>query len=174
MATHLTGLAWRLTFIAVIIIQTEVPSFAQSGASQSAPCRPSVRAAAGMLQPYLDEPWQFIGGGSVRACVTERISVEPEISVSPGSQFDRWTIVPNVLFDLRKPGGTIMPYAIFGAGYGSESDNRFGFRRSYMVWYGGIGVRVSSNGHLFVAPEFRIGDDLGSFLLGIGYHFSRP
>ncbi len=139
--------------------------------AQSAKCRPSVRATVGMLQPYMDEPWQFIGGGSVRVCVTGRLSVEPEVAVSPGSEYSRWYVVPNVLFDLRKPGSNVMPYAIGGLGFGRESQEGVDWQRSYMAWYGGIGVRLKVNDRVFVASEFRLGDDEGRVVVGVGYQF---
>lgn len=170
MTSHYEGLIARLTLAAVIVLGCALPSFAQSGIQQGAACRPALRVAVGALQPYLDEPWQFAGGGSVRACVTNRIGVEPEVVVSPGSHFDRWIVAANILVDLKKP-GRVTPYALGGAGYAREHDTHVTWRRSYLAWYGGIGVRFNVSERLFVAPDFRLGDDLGLVLFGIGYHF---
>lgn len=138
-------------------------------AAQGPACSPSVRASVGALQPYLDEPWQLIAGGSVRLCVLGRLSVEPGVAVSPGSEYERWYAVPNVLVDLRGPGRRVTPYAIGGVGYGREHDTHVTWHRDYIAWYGGIGVRVTLNDRMFAAPEFRLGDDEGRFVIGIGY-----
>jgi hypothetical protein len=174
MAIHFTGPISRFFLISAIVLQSAVASFAQSGASRGTACRPAARAAIGALQPYFDEPWQFAGAGSVRACVTKRISVEPEVTASPGSHFARWVAASNVLVDLRAPGKQMMPYAIGGIGYAREHDKHVSWHRSYLALYGGVGVRANINEHLFVAPELRIGDDLGILLLGIGYQFGKP
>jgi hypothetical protein len=169
MTTHHKRFTSRLSLAAAIVLGCALPSFAQSGSQQGTACRPALRVAPGALQPYLDEPWQFAGAGSVRACVTKRIAVEPEVVVSPGSHFERWMVTANVLVDLKKP-GQVTPYAVGGIGYAREHDVHVTWRRSYLALNGGIGVRFNVGERLFVAPEFRLGDDLGLLVFGIGYH----
>lgn len=99
---------------------------------------------------------------------TKRASVR---AVSPGSEYERWYVVPNVLFDLRGPGRSVTPYAIGGIGYGREHDKHVTWHRDYTAWYGGIGARIALNERLSAEPQFRLGDDEGRFVLGIGYRF---
>ena len=157
---------------AVVVLSLAVLSPAAVSA-QSRPCGSSIGASVGGLQPYLDEPWQFIVGGSVRLCVVGRLSVEPEVAVSPGSHYERWYAVPNVIFDLRRAGGRATPYAIGGIGYGREHDKYVTWHRDYMAWYGGVGVRIALTDRLFAAPQFRLGDDEGRLAVGVGYRFGR-
>ena len=125
--------------------------------AQLADVHGAVRITAGTAMKYLDEPWEFAGGGSLRVYLARRLSVEPEITVSPGSRFKQWTFVPNIAFDLRHPGERLTPYVIGGIGYFHEIDKSISYKRSEMAWNGGVGLRARLTRRIFLSPEFRIG-----------------
>lgn len=166
--------AVRWTFpIALMVFQPAPSASAQSPPPQEHHCRAAVRAAGGPLKPYLDEPLQFAGGASVRVCLISRISIEPEVVMSPGGHYERLTAASNVLVDLSRPGGDVVPYALGGIGYGREQDVHVDWHRTYLALYGGVGVKIQATDSVFIAPEFRIGDDLFLVLVGVGYQFGR-
>jgi len=129
-----------------------------------------VRATIGGAKQYLDEPWHFTGGGSLRFYVLKRFSVEPEFIVAPGPRFKQWTFVPNVALDLADPGNRVTPYVIGGIGYFHELDKSIDYKRSEMAWNGGIGVRLRLAGRTFVSPEFRVGH-ISRVAVSVGWMF---
>jgi hypothetical protein len=52
--------------------------------------------------------------GSVRLRVYKRLSAEPESAFSPGSLYQQWTFVPNLVLDFGEPGRRVTPYVIGG------------------------------------------------------------
>lgn len=130
---------------------------AVDGASQDPPVHGYVRATAGTAKQYLDEPWHYAFGGSVRAYLAGRWSVEPEFMAVPGERFRQWSFVPNVAYDLGERGARATPYLIGGIGYFHELDKSINYERNELAWNGGIGLRVRFAGRLFGAAEFRIG-----------------
>ncbi len=137
---------------------------------QQARPRGAVRASAGYAMQYLDEPWRPAAGGSVRFNVTRRFGVEPEFVIAPGPRFSQWTLIPNIVYDLRDPGRNAAPYIIGGAGYFSELDKSISYKRSEPAWSAGFGVRVRLAGGMFVSPEFRLGS-ITRAAVGAGYQF---
>ena len=119
---------------------------------------------------YLDEPWRPIFGGSIRVNVRGRLGVEPEFILSRGPRFRQWTLIPNVVYDLRDPAGQATPYLIGGVGYFAELDKSINYRRSEPAWSAGFGVRVRLGGRLFVSPEFRAGS-ITRAAVSLGYEF---
>jgi len=137
---------------------------------QEAPPRGAVRVTAGYGMQYLDEPWRPAVGGSVRLNVTRRFSVEPEFISSRGPRFRQWTLIPNVVYDLRDSAENATPYLIGGVGYFSELDKSINYKRNELAWSVGVGVRVRLAGGLFASPEFRLGS-ITRAAVGIGYQF---
>ena len=143
---------------------------AASGAKSGSGIHGFVRATVGGAMQYLDEPWAFTGGGSLRLYVFKRLSVEPEFIVAPGPRFTQWTFVPNVALDLADRGNRVTPYVIGGIGYFHEFDKSINYKRSEMAWNGGIGVRVRLVSRMFVSPEFRVGH-ISRVAVGVGWIF---
>ncbi len=139
-------------------------------AAQSSDVHGAVRGTAGYAMLYLDEPWAFAAGGSMRLYVYKRLSVEPEFMTARGPRFKQWTFVPNVALDLADPGAKVTPYVIGGLGYFHELDKMINYTRGELAWNGGIGVRVRAGGRLFVAPEFRVGH-ITRAAVSLGYVF---
>jgi hypothetical protein len=149
------------------------PEISPSGAAQDSKIlkpRGYVRFTAGLAKIYLDEPWQFAGGGSLRFHIYDRLSVEPEFIVSSGSRFRQWTIIPNITFDLSDPSKPVAAYVIGGIGFFREFDKYINYTRNEMAWNGGIGVKIRVANRLFLAPEFRIGH-ISRISSSIGYLF---
>ncbi|MCW5979278.1 MAG: hypothetical protein KIT09_14480 [Bryobacteraceae bacterium] len=119
--------------------------------------RGAVRFTAAAALKYLDEPWEFAGAASLRFYLTSRLSLEPEVVVSPGRRFNQWSFIPNLAFDLRDRGARVTPYVIGGIGYFHEKDKSIDYKRSGLAWSAGLGLRVRLPGRLFLAPEFRAG-----------------
>lgn len=137
---------------------------------QEAQPRGAVRVTVGYAMQYLDEPWRPAVGGSVRLTAGRRWSVEPEVVFSPGPRFRQWTLIPNLVYDLRNPGAKTTPYIIGGAGYFSEVDKSIDYRRSEPAWSAGFGVRLRLAGGLIISPEFRLGS-ITRAAVGAGYQF---
>jgi hypothetical protein len=131
----------------------------------------SARLILGTGILYLDEPAQFLGGGSIRIPMVKRLGAEPEFVVVPGSRFTQWTLMPNVSLDLRGPGRAVIPYVIGGLGYLHELDKAIEYERSDWAFHGGVGARIVAGKGLFIAPEFRIGHDI-RIVVGLGYLFA--
>jgi hypothetical protein len=139
-------------------------------AAQSSDVRGAVRVTAGYAKLYLDEPWTFAAGGSMRLYVYKRLSVEPEFMAARLPRFKQWTFVPNVALDLADPGAKVTPYVIGGLGYFHELDKMINYTHGGLAWNGGIGARVRVGGRLFVAPEFRVGH-ISRVAVSFGYVF---
>ncbi len=148
-----------------VALAAAIPLLAQSPGSRGA-----VRVTAGYSKQYLDEPWHPAVGASVRFKLIRRFSVEPEFVASRGRRFRQWTLIPNIVYDLRGSAEKLMPYVIGGIGYFSELDKSINYKRKELAWNGGVGVRVGLAGGLFVAPEFRLGH-ITRAAVGIGYQF---
>ena len=129
-----------------------------------------VRATAGFTKLYLDEPSQFIGGGSFRANLLKRLGIEPELLATRGSRFAQWSVAPNLVVDLTDPDGRATAYVIGGIGYVQELDKSIRYTRRSLTWSGGIGVRVFVGDRVFFAPEFRVGT-MSRAVVGLGYTF---
>jgi len=153
-----------------ILLLVLVPAIGAPLAAQTAADHGAVRFVAGAAKLYIDEPWQSAWGGSVRLRVYKRLSVEPELVFSPGSQYQQWSFVPNLVLDLREPDGRVTPYVIGGAGYLHKLAKSINYRSGGPAWNGGIGVRIRAGARAFVAPEFRLGY-ISRFVVSAGYSF---
>lgn len=145
-----TGLTGRLLWL--LVLWVGVPLAAQTTADRGA-----VRFMAGAAKLYLDEPWQSAWGGSVRLRAYKRLSVEPEFAFSPGSQYQQWTFVPNLVLDFGEPGRPVTPYVIGGVGYLHKLEKSIHYGSGGTAWNAGIGLRIRAGARAFVAPEFRLG-----------------
>ena len=139
-------------------------------AAQTAADRGAVRFVAGVAKLYIDEPWQSAWGASLRLRAYQRLSVEPEFAFSPGSQFQRWSFVPNLVLDLREPDGRATPYVIGGVGYLHKLEKSIHHGSGGTAWNGGIGLRIRAGARAFVAPEFRLGY-ISRLVVSAGYSF---
>jgi hypothetical protein len=137
-------------------------------AAQTTADRGAVRFMAGAAKLYIDEPWQSVWGASVRLRVYKRLSLEPEFAFSPGSPYQQWTFVPNLVLDLGQPGRRVTPYVIGGVGYVHKVE--FRYESGGTAWNGGIGVRIRAGRRAFVAPEFRFGI-ITRVVVSAGYSF---
>jgi hypothetical protein len=149
----------------ILMLAAAVPVAAQSSEVHGA-----VRGTAGYAMLYLDEPWAFAAGGSMRLYVYKRLSVEPEFMMARLPLFKQWTFVPNVALDLADRGAKVTPYVIGGLGYFHELEKMINYSHGAVAWNGGIGVRVRAGGRLFVAPEFRVGH-ISRATVSVGYVF---
>jgi hypothetical protein len=143
-----------------------------AGAAAQTVSRPeglSARFTAGMALQYPDEPWVRALGASVRIRLYRRFSLEPEFAAA-GSVYRQWTVIPNLVVDLRDRRQRVVPYLIGGAGYLHELDTRIHYERSDWIWNAGVGFRVRAGKRVFVSPEFRIGG-LARAAVSIGYFF---
>ena len=156
---------WTLLVLVLSAMAATMPVVAQSP-----DVRGAVRGTVGYGMLYLDEPWAFAAGGSMRLYVYKRLSVEPEFVTARGPRFKQWTFVPNVALDLADRGAKVTPYVIGGLGYFHELDKMINYTRSELAWNGGIGVRVRAGGRFFVAPEFRVGH-ITRATVSVGYVF---
>ena len=124
-------------------------------------------------------------GGSVRAYVTKRLSIEPEYLYLRRSKDDQDHLVQmNVAFDLTDPTKRFVPYGIAGAGvlhnrgrvFGSDFVTGAPFVReiSFTTWTAsaGGGVKIFLTDRLFVSPELRLGrEPTLRATINVGYVF---
>ena len=129
----------------------------------------SARVTAGMALQYLDEPWVWALGASVRIPVYGRFSLEPEFAAA-GSVYRQWTFIPNLVLDLGDRQKRAITYLIGGVGYLHEFDTRIDYARDSWIWNAGVGFRIRAGKRVFVSPEFRIGH-LARASVSIGYFF---
>ena len=140
-----------------ILILTLMLACSAQAAAQTSVSRGYVRGTAGFTKLYLDEPSQFIGGGSFRVNFLKRFGAEPEFMATRGSRFSQWAVTPNLVVDLTDPERRATVYAIGGIGYVQELDKPIRYTRRSPAWSGGLGVRVFVGNRVFLAPEFRVG-----------------
>jgi hypothetical protein len=147
-----------------------VAALASAAHAQDAPPRGAIRIAGGYAVQYIDEPWRVSRSASIRFYVAPRLSIEPELTVSPGPNFAQWTFIPNIAWDLRDSLARVVPYLIGGVGYFRDTDKSILYRRREVAWTAGMGLRVALGGRIFAAPEFRCGH-ISRLGIGIGYLF---
>lgn len=113
---------------------------------------------------FIDEQWidHLTIGGGVRARVTPRIALGPEVLYLRGPAGDRdLTLSGIVTIDLLGGGSArrIAPYVVFGGGYlrSTQLTGTGPFTSGAGTVSGGGGVRIAVGERWFVAPEMRIG-----------------
>jgi hypothetical protein len=131
-----------------------------------------IRGTVGYSKIYLDEPGDFMVGGSVGISLPERWSLEPEFFWISGKRFEETGIAVNGIYDFADSGSRVTPYAIFGVGYGRQLDKWIDYSRGFMAINGGFGARIKLSEGLFVAPEGRIGRGaIPRLTVSLGYSF---
>jgi Outer membrane protein beta-barrel domain len=124
-------------------------------------------------------------GGSVRAYVTKRLSIESEYLYLRHSDNDQDHLVqPNVAFDFTDPTKRFVVYGIAGVGVLHHEGRFFGrdfvtgaprvFDTSFTTWTASVGggVKIFLTKRLFVSPEFRVGrEPTARAIINVGYLF---
>ncbi|HEX5601693.1 MAG TPA: outer membrane beta-barrel protein [Pyrinomonadaceae bacterium] len=161
-----------------------IPLYAQPSQQLT---RPKVEGKVIFGSTVFDEGLEHtLVGGSVRAYVTKRLSLEPEYLYLRRSEDDQDHLVQmNVAYDFTDPTKRFVPYVIGGAGVlhnrGRISGNDFvtgaPFVRdiSFTTWTAsaGGGVRIFLTNRLFVSPELRLGrEPTFRATINVGYVFS--
>jgi hypothetical protein len=125
---------------------------------------------------FLDEdlPTHLTVGGSLRAYLTKRLSVEPEyLHIRRSSE--RYSVaLGNIAYDLADPAGRAVPYAMGGVGlfHSRTTLPGGGFSSNDLTFLGGIGTKVHVNRRVFFFPELRIGIEPNIYLTvtgGLGF-----
>ena len=125
-------------------------------------------------------------GGSVRAYVTKRLSLEPEYLYLRRTEHDQDHLVQmSVAYDFRDPTKRFVPYVIGGVGvlhnkgrvFGNDFVTREPFVReiSFTTWTAsaGGGLKIFLTDRLFLSPELRLGrEPTARATINVGYVFS--
>lgn len=106
---------------------------------------------------YLDEPFAFGVGGSVKYYFTRRLAVDTELLFVHTSRFDDYLLVPYVVYHFNDPSSKrVSPYVFGGFGLRHEKDNAINYTSNSAYLQGGGGVRISATNRVFVCMEGRI------------------
>ncbi len=154
--------------VGVFLVACVTPLYAQQGQQLT---RPKVEGKVLFGSAVFGEDLEHtLVGGSVRAYVTKRLSIEPEYLYLRRSKDDQDHLVQmNVAFDLTAPTKRFVPYGIAGAGvlhnrgrvFGSDFVTGAPFVReiSFTTWTAsaGGGLKIFLTNRLFVSPELRLG-----------------
>ena len=145
--------------ITVLILGCVTSLLAGTAAAQSP--RPAVESSVGYAG-FIDEAFinHFVVGGAVRAHLSPRLSIGPEVTFMRGPGGDRdWFFTGNATFDLVPPGRRVTPYVLGGGGLmvHRESFVSGPFTSSEGAFTAGGGARVNVGSGWFVAPELRMG-----------------
>lgn len=119
-----------------------------------------------------------VAGATVRAYVSPRVAVGPEVVYMVGPNDDRdLFLTGNLTFDLRRSRpGIVVPYLLAGGGLFQHSD-RFGtqtFRSREGAFTAGGGARGWVSDRAYVAAEYRVGWELHFRITGhVGFALGR-
>lgn len=148
--------------------------------------RPKIEGKVVFGSAIFDEDLEHtLVGGSLRAYVTKRISLEPEYLYLRRSKDDQDHLVQmNVAYDFTDPTKRFVPYAIGGVGVlhnrgrvsGSDFVTGAPFVReiSFTTWTAsaGGGVKIYLTNRLFLSPELRLGrEPTFRATINVGYVF---
>lgn len=156
----------RLLLLAVL---TAVPALPEAGTVD-------VKGSLGGVG-FLDESFEnhTLVGGSVRAYITRRLSIEPEfLYLRQNANHYDIAFLPHVNFDLLT--GRVAPYLSFGVGAMRSTFKGFEspFNSTEVFFEGGGGAKLYVTDRFFVAPEFKLGwEPHVRFSVGVGYSFGR-
>lgn len=161
----------RLAAIVAVLI---VPPLAVAVDAQERPA-PVAKLAVGALW-FADDgiPKEDFRGGAVRAYLTPRLSVGPEISFVSGHNHSHLILTGNVTFDVIGPRSgrprAVTPFVTAGAGLYRTTES-FPFERTFTSSEGtftaGGGVRIRVARRVLVGAEARIGWELHVRLNGL-------
>jgi len=169
--------------VGVFLVACVTPLYAQQGQQLT---RPKVEGKVIFGSAVFGEDLEHtLVGGSVRAYVTKRLSIEPEYLYLRRSKDDQDHLVQmNVALDLTDPTKRFVPYGIAGAGvlhnrgrvFGSDFVTGAPFVReiSFTTWTAsaGGGVKIFLTNRLFVSPELRVGrEPTFRATINVGYVF---
>jgi Outer membrane protein beta-barrel domain len=169
--------------VGVFLVACVTPLYAQQGQQLT---RPKVEGKVIFGSAVFGEDLEHtLVGGSVRAYVTKRLSIEPEYLYLRRSKDDQDHLVQmNVAFDLTDPTKRFVPYGIAGAGvlhnrgrvFGSDFVTGAPFVReiSFTTWTAsaGGGVKIFLTNRLFLSPELRLGrEPTFRATINVGYVF---
>ena len=169
--------------VGVFLVACVTPLYAQQGQQLT---RPKVEGKVLFGSAVFGEVLEHtLVGGSVRAYVTKRLSLEPEYLYLRRSEDDQDHLVQmNVAYDFTDPTKRFVPYVIGGAGVlhnrGRISGNDFvtgaPFVRdiSFTTWTAsaGGGVKIYLTNRLFLSPELRLGrEPTFRATINVGYVF---
>lgn len=127
-------------------------------------------AAIGGTRIFLDEPFHFTIGGSVRFYLTDRIAIEPQILFSRSQDFREVSLLGNITFGFRPANHAIVPYLVVGTGIVNQLDKRIDFSSTDLTLNGGIGLRAYVHDRIFISPEARLGfHAFPQITMSIGY-----
>lgn len=140
-----------------------VPLQAQTAAPGNPGSRPEILMTSGYAS-FIDEELidHWLIGGSARVYLTPRFGLEPEFRYMRQSSSDQdYVLQLNLLYDLRRPGSTVVPYLAGGLGL-LTNRQKFAyisevFTNTELTSSGGFGVKFFLNDRVFIAPEFRLG-----------------
>ena len=127
---------------------------------------------------FLDEdfPAHLTVGGSLRAFLTDRLSVEPEFLYLRESASDQdYLLTASVAYDLARSGRRAIPYVMGGAGIFHHQGERFS--DTSLTAIGGMGVKISLSNRIVFAPRFRVGFEPNVYWMltgSVGFVLSSP
>ena len=160
------------------IILGSVGVWAAPAAAQGRPAHALEFSGGALVFPDDTAATEGFVGATGRFYVSPLVSVGPEFAYVHGSNHSHLMLTGNVTVDLVKPGSSVVPFVVAGAGLFQTNENfpvtGQSFRHNEGAFTGGGGVRALVGDRVIVGAEARIGWELHARINGfVGFRLGR-